>query len=441
MTLRRLLGIGFIFACTAVAWVILGSTVMVRTEESDGLLHGDIEKLWGGKHVQPAPTAWYEQTRLVHREVSEPDASGKSVTRTVTESVVDRVPVSLASSRIDVRLELDLRRKGLLWYDTYAVGFAGRYVIANDTDAPRKIHVAFAFPSRDGIYDGFHFSAGGQASPAATDLSAGVTTVIELAPHETAPIELRYRSRGLDDWRYSFGDGVSQIRDFELVAHTDFRQIDYPVGTMSPGLRDREGDGWKLTWRFETVVTGQQIGIDMPTRMNPGPLAARISFFAPVGLGFFVMMMVILGILRGRSLHPMNYLFISAGFFAFHLVLAYLVDHLEIHASFAIAAAVSVGLVVSYLRLVAGRRFVIVEAAIAQAIFLVMFSYAFFFEGYTGLTITGGAVLTLFVLMQVTGRIDWATALARGSGAVRPPHEPDRGFASASAPAGGEPRA
>lgn len=417
MTLRRLFGIGFIVLCTACAWVILGSTVLARTEASDGLLHAEVERLWGGKHVQLAPTAWYEQPRSVHREVTEPDAAGKPVTRTVTEQVIDRIPVPLASSRIDVTLQLDLRRKGLLWYDTYAVGFAGRYVVANDTDAPRTVHVAFAFPSRDGIYDGFHFSAGGRAAPGATDLSTGVTTVIELAPRATAPIDLRYRSRGLDDWRYSFGEGVSQIRDFELVAHTDFRQIDYPVGTMSPAARDRERDGWKLTWRFESLVTGQQVGIDMPSRMNPGPLAARISFFAPVGLVFFVTVMVILGMLRGRSLHPMNYLFISAGFFAFHLLLAYLVDHVEVHASFAIAAAISIGLVVSYLRLVVGRRFVVVEAAIAQAVFLVMFSYAFFFEGYTGLTVTGGAVLTLFVLMQVTGRIDWATALARGRGA------------------------
>jgi hypothetical protein len=67
-----------------------------------------------------------------------------------------------------------------------------------------------------------------------------------------------------------------------------------------------------------------------------------------------------------------------------------------------------------------------------------MFSYAFFFEGYTGLTITGGAVLTLFVLMQVTGRIDWATALARGPSPMRPPLEPDRSFASMNPPADGD---
>jgi hypothetical protein len=37
-----------------------------------------------------------------------------------------------------------------------------------------------------------------------------------------------------------------------------------------------------------------------------------------------------------------------------------------------------------------------------------MFSYAFFLKGFTGLAITIGSVLTLFVVMQMTGRIRWA---------------------------------
>jgi hypothetical protein len=68
---------------------------------------------------------------------------------------------------------------------------------------------------------------------------------------------------------------------------------------------------------------------------------------------------------------------------------------------------------VSYLRLVAGMRYALLEAGLAQVVFLVLFSYAFFFEGYTGLTVTVGAVLTLFVLMQVTGRVDWNEVFAR----------------------------
>jgi hypothetical protein len=88
--------------------------------------------------------------------------------------------------------------------------------------------------------------------------------------------------------------------------------------------------------------------------------------------------------------------------------MAYLVDHISIHAAFAISAAVSVFLVISYLRLVVGMRFAAVEAGITQLTYLVLFSYAFFFKGFTGLVITIGSIVTLFVVMQMTGRVKWA---------------------------------
>jgi inner membrane protein involved in colicin E2 resistance len=104
----------------------------------------------------------------------------------------------------------------------------------------------------------------------------------------------------------------------------------------------------------------------------------------------------------------MNYFFLAAAFFAFHLLLAYLVDHISIHAAMAISSIVSIALVVSYLRLVAGIRFAALEAGSAQLIYLVVFSYAFFWKGFTGLAITIISVITLFVVMQATGRIQWA---------------------------------
>ncbi len=67
----------------------------------------------------------------------------------------------------------------------------------------------------------------------------------------------------------------------------------------------------------------------------------------------------------------------------------------------------------SYLRLVAGAEYAILRAGLAQLVFLVLFSYAFFFEGYTGLTVTVGAVLTLFLMMQLTARLDWGAVFAR----------------------------
>ena len=146
--------------------------------------------------------------------------------------------------------------------------------------------------------------------------------------------------------------------------------------------------------------------------MNPGPLAARITFFAPVSLLFFLTVMVVLDVLSGERLHPMNYFFISAAFFAFHLLLAYLVDHISLHGAFFLAAGVSVALVASYLRIVSGAGRRLWPAAAAQTVYLVAFSYAFFFEGLTGLAVTIGAVITLFVLMQTTARVNWGDVFA-----------------------------
>jgi inner membrane protein involved in colicin E2 resistance len=123
--------------------------------------------------------------------------------------------------------------------------------------------------------------------------------------------------------------------------------------------------------------------------------------------------MLLITTLRGIDLHPMNYFFLACAFFAFHLLLAYLVDRMPLMAAFLICSVVSMFLTISYLRLVVGLRFAAFEAGIVQLIYLVLFSYALFNEGWSGLTITIGAIITLFVAMQLTGRIRWDERFAR----------------------------
>ena len=73
---------------------------------------------------------------------------------------------------------------------------------------------------------------------------------------------------------------------------------------------------------------------------------------------------------------------------------------------------------ISYLRLVVGIRFAALEAGTAQLIYLVIFAYAFFWKGFTGLAITVISVITLFVVMQATGKVKWSEkfAIRRGGG-------------------------
>ena len=53
-------------------------------------------------------------------------------------------------------------------------------------------------------------------------------------------------------------------------------------------------------------------------------------------------------------------------------------------------------------------------------LFLVLFSYAFFFEGYTGMVVTVGAIITLAVLMHVTAKVDWGEAFRNKQSPVEP---------------------
>ncbi len=403
---KRIIAIIFIFVCTAVAWAVLGSSIFIRTNDADARLEGQVASIWGAPQTQAPPTASYQRVELKTTETVE---DGKKKTVTTKENVT--TPLPLESSRVAVTLDLEYRQKGLLWYSLYTVDFGGTYVFRNATTAEQKIAYTLAFPATQAIYDDFVFTLDGQPLNPRNEKTFAVAEA-PLGAGKTATLKVGYRSRGLASWKYDFGGEVAQVRDFQLRMNANFKDIDFPENSMSAGEKRETPQGWELAWNYKNLVTGNDIGMVMPEKLQPGPLAGRISFFAPVSLFFFFFLMFIITTLRGIELHPMNYFFLAAAFFAFHLLLAYLVDHISIHAAFAICSAVSIFLVVSYLRLVVGIRFAAVEAGLAQFIYLVLFSYAFFFKGFTGLSVTIGSVLTLFVVMQMTGKIRWAEKFA-----------------------------
>jgi hypothetical protein len=415
MTPLRLAAIAAIYILACLAWFALGTSVAARSGEFDDRLSTEVALLWGGPHTQVAPAIWVERPNAVADNVQRTDEAGRTVTETVTRIVVEPVPLAIDSSAIDVDLTLDHRQKGLLWFDTYGVVFHATYRARNPDAVARTVVAQLGYPADRVELDNFSFRINGQDARMSDDLSKGATARVDVAPGGEVVIDVGYGSRGLDTWTYAFArNGVAEVRDFSLTVRTDFDAVDFPSGTMSPSTIEARDGGLELGWRFDDLMTGRQIGVDLPNKTNPGPLAARITYFAPVSLLFFFAVMVILGVLQSRSLHPMNYAFLSAGFFAFHLLLAYLVDHLSIHRAFAVASLVSVALVTSYLRVVAGSHFAIARAGLAQFVFLVLFSYAFFFEGFTGLTVTVGAIVTLFVMMQTTARVDWDRVFAGG---------------------------
>ena len=435
--IRRLLVIGLIWLGCAAAWSILGSTLALRSSTSHDGLGASVQALWGPPLRQRPPEAAWSETRAVKERQQRVDDAGRPVVTEQTRQEAVRHPLALVQTDVDARLSLDHRRKGLLWFSTYGVDFTGRYAFTAEPGEARGVEghaVEVAFPVEPGVvYDGFAVAdeAGTPVEVQFSDGEARFTRIVP--PGARLGFTVTYRSRGTTRWSYGkegqgLGPEAGRARQVRVAVATDFPAVDFPEGSLSPSSHGPAGGGWKGEWRFAQLVGTRDIAVTLPQRLHPGPLAARLTFFAPVGLLFFFFVTAVLLAARRRSIHPMNYVLLACAFFAFHLLFAYLIDHLEIAPAFAVASLVSVALVASYARLFLGWRGALLTMALPQLLYLVLFSLTFFWEGFTGLAVTVGAVLTLLVIMQLTGRVDWAQAFAAG----RRPAPPQAGPGAAA---------
>jgi len=387
MKLSHLITSLAIIACTTFAWFLLGTALSQRTSSSSQKLSQEVSGVWGPAITQQHPNAWFDT----------PNAPG------------GRAQVLPSTSRIKVNLDYQPKPRGLIWHRTYDVLFEGDYTFTNPTKIPQTFFISFPLPPETAGLHGFDYRLGedessSQAVPGVTGM---VIRSIQLPASGSVTLHTAYGTRGTDAWRYEFPD-KRRISGFQLAMRTNFHEINFPVGTGSPADDNRHEDasGFDLLWDYPDVLAAQSIGMDMPKRLNAGPVAARIAFFAPVSLLFFVTVVLLIGGMKGIPLHPMHVFFISAGFFAFHLLFAYLVDLLPLLQSFAIAAVTSLLLVSGYLKAVAGKQLFMI-ALPAQSIYLIAFSASFFFDGLTGITLTVLAVATLALLMFLTAKTDW----------------------------------
>jgi hypothetical protein len=454
LTSGYLVAVGLIYAATACSWLVLGRITDTRTQEKDEGLRNEVGRLWGGTHTHlpPALTVPAEPSPAPAAPASQP--AGATPVAAAPDPCRAQTALELTGTDARARLALEHRKKGLLWYSTYTISFDGSYRVKNTTSCEREARLWVPFPATGVAYDEFQVlldgkelpvqiegqqagsqGAGYQPRAASPSGTTGASARIALAPGAPHTLTVRYRSRGMDRWSYSFGAGTSRARDFKLTVSTDFDKVDFPAATLSPTAKTRNGAGWDLTWKFGNLLSDAGVGVTLPQKINPGPLASEISKFAPVSLAFFFFLLLLLSVIKQVPLHPVHYGMLAAAFFSFHLLLVYSVDLMPLWLAFTISSVVSVALVVSYLRLAVGAGFAFGWAGGAQLLYLVLFSLAFFLEGYTGITITIFSILTLFAVMQLTGRIDWASKFGRA--ATPPPPAPAPSGQTPEEPAAG----
>ena len=241
----RLLAIGFIWLGCALAWLVLGTTLQVRSGESSGELHREVSELWGAPMTQQPLQAHYRE-RVERREVTTTvDPQGRE-TQTVQrrEEWVD-VPLELVRTVGKVHLALEQRRKGLLWFPTYVADVELAYAVENGSEAARAVVHRFPFPGNDVSLDDFTvLDADGKQRQVRID-EGGATWTLDVPPGARTEHTVRYRARGTSRWEYGLGQG-GQARDVTLTVETDFAEVDFPSGTLSPTRHGLDALRWQV---------------------------------------------------------------------------------------------------------------------------------------------------------------------------------------------------
>ncbi|MFA5480061.1 MAG: inner membrane CreD family protein [Candidatus Muiribacteriota bacterium] len=401
MNLKNLISIIVIYAFCVIAWIVLGGVTFARTNESSFALKNSVINLYGDNLVINHPYLVY-----ITQEIK---TSKNRDGYTTSELINIENPILPEKSNVLINITLDPRKKGVLWFPTFKAEYVASYEFNISGYKDKNIFLRSELSSTDSIYKNVEISINDNKLNDIRFLVNKEKLEIEKS-NEKVTLKIGYNTTGLEKFNYNitpYHNDIAQIDAFKLNINTDFHNIDFIDKTMSPTRKNSNHNGWELMWELDKSITGKDIGIIIPGKPNPGDIIPRAVFAAPFSLLFYFMIIIVISIITKEKIHPINYFFLGCAFFSFHLMYSYFSDHINIYFAFLISSIVSIFLVSSYLKLFASSKLAFIYSPVAQIIYLVVFSYSFFYKGFSGLIITIISVLSLFFIMQLTGKIDW----------------------------------
>jgi len=364
------------------AWLLLTLRLETRTNFATYRQMQSVKRIWGGNLEQPMPSVRYKGFGSDVSALSE----GK-----------------IHASDISVKLEVDYRKKGLVYYTGYNADFAGKYSVLNPKS--EKIYLSFIFPypvkQGEGMLRDVKLLVNDKEDAENTEYQQNLilwTGLLE--PAGTLEMSVQYAGRGLNHFIYGFRPG-RQINRFRMeIAVIGAANVDYPVSTMTPTETKYMNKGKTLIWELDSVLTQLNIGVALPDRIN---IAKQISVMARRAPVFFLMFLVSLLAVFSMSGYPPNFIriaIISIAYFLFYPLFAYLSVYMNVVISFIISFGVMGFLIFNYTRITYSFKN---AAAIftAYAFYLGITSVAALLPAYTGLILVIEGVVLLAVVMQV----------------------------------------
>ena len=428
MSIKKLIAVAVIFLGFSIAWMILGGVNQGRTWDYTQKSLKRLQNAYGGPLKINPPLIYYEITQQKKGQVNGFET---------VSSYMEKEFIDPSRTNVDIDLKLERKKIGNLWFPVFIAAYQGEYEY-NIESVPEEARSQplFLVPglnSSESIYRSIEMKINDMTVQPLSKLVSNTPIELRSKMDSAGNVKVNYfyETTGIDYILYelagkyeplkktiqqdnnsrAYRERLTRLDNFNVKLTADFRIYDFPGQTIPPTKRKQFGQKNEFIWQFDKTVTGKNIGLIVPKEINPGEIAARISFFAPVSLLFFFVVMMIFGILVKRKLHPMQYFFLAATFLSFHLMFSYSADHISMYSAFGIASIVSCLLTFSYLIRFNEWKYATISMSL-QLLYLIVFSSSFFYKSTTGLGITGlivtiVSVITLFVLMQLTAKLDW----------------------------------
>jgi hypothetical protein len=374
----------------SLAIVLLVSGVLVarihdRRGFADGELHRDVMERWGAPIQQPMPSVRYVPTGTVFNALE---------------------PLPLTRQAVAIDATMNYRRRGLVYFSGFDFRFTGDYATENPFD--RDVDVAFVFPisleKNKVLLSELAFSVNGAAAP--VELGKGGDKLLwtgRLKPGERLGFKVAFKGRGLDAFTYAMDPGAPARNVGLTIDIHGGENFDYADGVVPATEVERTGDVTRLRWRFGSLESGIPIGVVLPSEKSFDAIIA--TFTARSWAGFLLLFagLVALCLHHGRPPRIFESYLFAAAYALFFVLVAYFAAYLSFYAAWALALAITAGLLCGYATLLLPRgAWKAVAGLVASC--LALPTLAVILQGYTGLIYTLEALGLVAALMVASAR-------------------------------------
>lgn len=359
----------FVYVALTAAWLALASSLEQRHDSVQDRLRSAVSGLWGQAQTTQCPFL--------------PDGP------------------AMDSATLQVDLTMEYRKKGHSWYSVYTALVAGEYALP--PEAAGKT-LKLSLPAGAGMLNQFALQLDGRE---VTDYSqSGDAVEIPIPENGAQKLTVKHESQGSESWWFNFSQAPRIPKNLDLTLVTNFDEVDFPDGSVSPTLSKKQEQGWCFQWSYDRLLSGGSVGVELPRKRDDGRTLIDICRYGPLGLLLFFGALTLSALDGKKEIHPIHLTLLGCAYFSFHILFVYLADVIPLVVALAVSTAVTTFIIAAYTRRVYGTPFSTQRVIPALALYLLLYSSAFMIEGFKGLPLVALLVLTLHLAMQLSTRLE-----------------------------------